>query len=92
MSDYVDADGVRWRRTGECNGCGECCQSGDPFNGERGVGALPGCPLQVMFGDLVRCTGHGTDSYYLSGCNVFPQMPDQVKDYPSCSYVFERVG
>jgi hypothetical protein len=27
-------------------------------------------------------------AYYLSGCNVWPQHPDNIKDKPSCSYRF----
>lgn len=86
---HRDADGILWRRTGSCSGCGECCSSGDPFNGERGVGEVPGaCPLLTA---AHRCAGHGSDPYYLAGCVVFPQFPAQVAAYPSCSYVFERL-
>lgn len=87
--EHRDADGTLWRRTGDCNGCGECCQS-DPFGGERGEPVVPGaCPL--LTADM-RCGGHGTDAYYLAGCVVFPQFPAQVAAYPSCSYRFEAVG
>ena len=91
--EFVDRDGTRWLRTGDCNGCGECCRNGDPFLGQRGPAEIEGaCPLLRLVDGLHRCSGHGTDPYYLGGCNVFPQMPDQIADYPSCSYRFKRVG
>lgn len=86
----VDANGVRWLRRGSCNRCGECC-AGDPFNGERGVPAVEGkCPLYSEAGGIGICFGR-SDPYYLAGCNVFPQTPEQIAGCPSCSYTFERV-
>jgi hypothetical protein len=93
VTEFVDADGTRWRRTGECNGCGECCRSGDPFLGQRGLAEVPGaCPLLRLDGGLYRCKGHGKDKYYLAGCNVWPSVPDHIVDYPSCSYEFEQMN
>jgi len=44
------------------------------------------------------CLGHTgmvprgrEDPYYLSGCNVWPDNPDQIADKPGCSYTFEWV-
>lgn len=87
--EFTEGD-VTWRRYGECNHCGECCKSGDPFEGARGEPEVPGaCPL---YREGIGCAGYGTDPYYLSGCNVWPTTPEQVVDYPSCSYSWERVN
>jgi hypothetical protein len=41
------------------------------------------------------CRGHTgavpagqEDPYYLSGCNIWPDDPHQIKDYPNCTYTF----
>lgn len=82
-----------WKRTGTCNGCGECCKSGDPFLGEEGVAEDGGCPHLVFTGELHRCSvwnaGH---PYVAAACAVFPQFPAQIEDYPSCSFSFEWVS
>lgn len=94
MGLATDSDGRTWRRTGECNRCGECCRSGDPFNGQLGPAPVEGaCPLfsLTVADGLPGCTDR-EHSYYLAGCNVFPQFPDQVAAYPSCSYEFELVS
>lgn len=79
----------RWIRTGECNRCGACCRSGDPFNGTRGPSEVPGaCPLYAEHGGIGHCTDR-TDHYYLIGCAHWPSEPDHIRDYPDCSYRFE---
>lgn len=42
------------------------------------------------------CAGHigaappgKEDSYYMSGCNVWPDNPSQIADKPRCTYKFE---
>jgi len=92
-----------WQRHGECNRCGECC-IGDPFpHGEddprrselmRQKPEREGmCPLLTFKSTdgLSACLGHGTDPYYLSGCNVWPTQPSHVAHCPSCSYKWEWV-
>jgi len=44
------------------------------------------------------CAGHigavpsgQEDPYYMSGCNVWPDHPDQIADKPHCTYKFEWV-
>ena len=58
------------------------------------------CPLLQFHigapqGDT-SCVGHigmvpegSEDPYYMSGCNVWPTVPDHIKDYPRCTYSFE---
>lgn len=87
--DCPQLDGSVWRRTGECNRCGECCKSGDPFADDQTTPANP-CRLLVTDGAAYAC-GDRTSHVYLSGCNVWPSAPEHVTPYPSCSYVFERV-
>ncbi len=82
----------QWRRVGECNRCGECCRSGDPFNGERGAGPVAGaCPLYAVGADGLGICTDRTDHYYSIGCAHWPSSPHHIVDYPSCSYRFEPV-
>jgi len=79
-------------RSGECCRCGECCKTGDPFLGELGEPPIAGaCPLLALLPDGLYACSDRQNSYYLSGCNVFPTHPDQIADKPGCSYVFTRV-
>lgn len=96
---FRHADGT-WRRTGECNGCGECCQFVDPaphaagshFTAAEHIAATePSCPLLRREGDRFRCAGHGAHPYYLAGCAAYPTHPRDLVNTPSCSYRFERV-
>jgi len=80
---------MAWVREGECNRCGECCKSGDPFGGAEGIGEFPGaCPLLVTVDGNLACSNR-QHPYYLAGCNVWPSIPEHIVDYPSCSYTFE---
>ena len=79
-------------RTGECNRCGECCATGDPFEGAMGAPEIPGaCPLLTLQFDGFHACKDRRHPYYLQGCNVWPTHPGQIADKPSCSYKFERV-
>lgn len=90
--DFVDHDGVTWRRTGVCNRCGECCRSGDPFLGEQGPAKVKGaCPLFAWESDGVGVCTDREAHYYKMACAHWPSHPTQITDYPSCSYVFTRV-
>jgi hypothetical protein len=68
--------------------------SGDPFLGQLGEPVIPGaCPLLRREPEgIYTCTDRkGIHGYYLKGPNIWPTHPDQIKDYPSCSYKFELV-
>lgn len=86
---YDDATFVR---TGECCRCGQCCMTGDPFEGALGEPEIPGgCALLTLLPDGHACKDR-QNSYYLSGCNVWPSHPGHIVDKPGCSYKFERVA
>lgn len=99
---FSHPDGV-FKRTGDCNHCGECCRAGDPVASGKAhhlamftpveladSGRVDGtCPLWRAEG---RCSGHGTHPFYRSGCHLYPQHPDDLKLTPSCSYRFEKVA
>ena len=75
-----------WLREGECNRCGDCCRSGNPFTGEPGT-----CPIaQEMPDGTIHCTDR-TNHYYMIGCRFWPSMPEHIVDYPRCSYTFKWV-
>lgn len=96
--EHVDATGVRWRRWGECNRCGECCASeGDPQNfslveladPERVAGY---CPLFRLRDGVGTCVGYRTHPFYWSGCHTAPQLPSDMADLPSCGFAWGRVS
>lgn len=92
MSHRLPLAEPAWRRVGECNRCGECCRSGDPFNGELGAPSIAGaCPLYRESDGLGACADRA-HPYYLGGCASWPSEPEHIADYPSCSYRFEPVS
>ena len=76
---------MTWVRHGECNRCGSCCK-GDPFTGS----AEGMCPLFRWHEKVGECTDR-QHPYYLAGCNVWPQRPEQLRDHPECSFTFDWV-
>lgn len=81
---------MAWIRSGECNRCGECCNSGNPGQLADVTPVVPGaCALYRIGEDGKGMCSNRNHEYYLSGCNVWPSHPDQIVDYPSCSYTFE---
>jgi hypothetical protein len=53
------------------------------------------CPLYELHHGAPEgdgfCIGHNLPNqhgYYLSGCNVWPEHPNQIADKPGCSYKF----
>lgn len=84
------ADLITELRVGTCDRyCGACCMSGDPFNGERGVGQIPGaCPLLTRDPDGRYSCSDRNDPYYRNGCHLFPTIPAHVASYPTCTYRF----
>lgn len=98
--EYVDGDGTRWLRAGECTHCGACCMGGDPsilnpqFTDEQRSARTveEHCPLLRFADGRSACTGHGRHPFYLGGCNTFPTRPEDIADIPQCGYRFERAG
>jgi len=81
-----------FERSGECCRCGQCCMTGDPFEGEMGEPEISGaCPLLSFHAGLYTCIDR-QNPYYLNGCNVFPTHPGQISDKPGCSYKFQKVA
>ncbi len=83
---------MAWKRSGECNGCGDCCK-GDPFDGAKGAPEVADyCFFFRWHGPSGRCVDRTeTNPYYLSGCNVWPTDPTNIADKPNCSYSFTEV-
>lgn len=97
---------MSWVRKGECNRCGDCCMSGDPFNGELGEGEIKGvCPLfkfvyedgkklgtcKVRTGEVSKDSHVYIKNYTTNACELWPSIPEHVAMYPNCSYSFEWV-
>lgn len=84
--EFTTSDGVTWRRTGSCNGCGGCCNSGNP---------IPELTPVVEWACALYREGVGCSNkehpYYLAACASWPSKPEQIVEYPDCSYRFERV-
>jgi hypothetical protein len=56
------------------------------------------CPLYEIREGLGFCIGHigvvppgQEDPYYMAGCNVWPEDPSQIQNYPNCTYTFTWV-
>lgn len=92
--------GEKWRRTGYCNRCGNCCDdSENVFKDVDGNGNVPGLE-QVVPGkcayfrwdenNLAVCLGRETE-YYKNGCAYIPTKPEHVLEWPDCSYNFEKI-
>lgn len=93
-----------WVREGSCCRCGECC-TGTPPEELRVTDLMKRdpvvegmCPLYEIHHGASEgegfCIGHeppNQDPYYLSGCNVWPDDPSQITNYPSCTYRFTWV-
>lgn len=98
--EFVDPDGTRWQRTGECTQCGQCCLGGDPSiqnpvftDAERAAATIGGhCPLLRLTDAEYNCAGHGQHPFYLGGCNTFPVRPADIADIPECGYRFVQVN
>jgi hypothetical protein len=84
---------MAWVREGECCRCGECC-TGDPMREDmQRPGEVEGfCPLYALLPDGEHGCSDRSHSYYLAGCNVWPQHPDNLIGKPSCSYTFRWEG
>ncbi len=94
-----------WVRDGECCRCGECC-TGTPPEGLRVTDLMKRdpvvegyCPLYEIHDGVGFCAGHvgvvpegQEDPYYMGGCNVWPDDPNQITNYPSCTYTFTWKG
>ncbi len=80
---------LQWKRTGECNRCGACCRSGNAFGDDRPGPIAGACALYDEHDGVGICTDR-EDHYYQIGCAHWPSEPDHIRDYPECSYRFER--
>lgn len=74
-------DGITYKRTGYCCQCGECCHGCPALmwleQNKRGI-----CADRVI-GLKQRC---GQD------LKTWPTAPEQIQNYPSCTYKFEVVN
>lgn len=96
-----------WIRSGRCTRCGQCCQGTPPPGISTLVDTHPPavagyCPLfEWRAGNAEGpgfCIGHTgavpegkEDSFYMAGCNVWPDHPDCIKDFDQCTYTFTEV-
>ena len=73
-------DGTLYKRYGCCCKCGECC--------------LPTCPINALIlqPDGTHICSKRTDHFYLSGCNIWPTMPEHIQNLPKCTYKFELIN
>lgn len=92
-----------WVRKGDCNRCGDCCKTGDPFVGQLNItprvdGA---CPLFKFNSDGLGTCMYRTGeiisdnilikNYTENACSKWPQAPEQIEGFSNCSYTFEWV-
>lgn len=97
-----------WVRSGYCCRCGECCKGDPYEGRDdqrtplmRRAPSVQGyCPLFEWHAEGEGfCVGHigavpagQEDGYYMGGCVHWPDHPDQLKDYPRCTYSFTWVN
>lgn len=96
-------DGSRWRRTGYCSQCGDCCDDniGNHYFAEKDGDGNPGGLEQVVPGKCAYfrwgqdgkslCTGRNT-AYYKNGCAYSPSKIEHVMNWPNCTYQFEKIS
>ena len=97
---FESITGEKWRRTGFCNRCGNCCLDTEnifkDMDGNYEPGGLeqvvPGKCAYFRWGEdgLAMCLGRDT-KYYKSGCVFAPSKKEHVEDWPDCSYTFEKI-
>jgi hypothetical protein len=89
----------QWRRVGQCNRCGACCKSGDPFapreprsarfrpcsyyHEQDGVGE---CTLRTM----AEPPAHAV--LLMNSCRSWPARPVENRPYPNCGFSFEPIN
>lgn len=93
--------GERWKRTGYCSRCGNCCNDSEnifkEFDGNNEpnplVQVVPGKCAYFRWGEdgLAQCTGRDT-LYYKSGCVVSPTKIEHISNWPDCTYRFEKIA
>jgi hypothetical protein len=90
---------MAWQRGGYCCRCGDCCKGVPPALADQPEEVSGYCPLfswsQPSAEGPGFCRGHtgavpaGEENfYYLSGCNVWPESPDNIQGYQNCTYTF----
>lgn len=94
-------DGSRWRRTGYCSQCGDCCvDDDDGFFEMDADNNSPGI-MSVVHGKCAYfrwddngkavCTGR-TTRYYNKACAFMPSKIEHVQQWPNCTYKFEKIS
>lgn len=82
----------KWRRTGECCRCGDCCK-GQFETGEADPAVNGGyCTLFRWAAPGEGFCSDRSHPYYLRGCCDWPTKPEHLLDKPRCSYRFEPVS
>lgn len=96
-------DGSIWKRSGYCNRCGNCCEDTENvFQTEDGnfqpiseplVQVVPGKCAYFRWDEsgLATCTGRDT-LHYQMGCKFLPSKIEHIRDWPNCSYTFEKIS
>lgn len=92
--------GERWKRTGYCSRCGDCCEDTENIFKEFDGNNQPGGLEQVVSGKCAYfrwdennqavCTGRDT-LYYKNGCVYSPSKIEHLKTWPNCTYKFEKI-
>lgn len=94
---HADADDRQWRREGECNRCGECCRSGDPFAPRvpKSARQRP-CSYYRERDGVGECVARamtdppGRVQRYLEiACYPWPSAPSCLVGYDRCGFSFE---
>jgi hypothetical protein len=97
---FESITGEKWRRSGSCSRCGNCCDDTENIFKDMDGNYEPGGLEQVVPGKcayfrwdengLAMCVGRDT-TYYKSGCNYAPSKKEHIVDWPDCTYNFEKI-
>lgn len=94
-------DGSRWRRTGYCSNCGDCCNDDDDgFLLVDANGNSPGIQTTVhgkcayfRWDENGKSVCMGRDTYYYQiACAFMPSKKLHVDSWPNCTYHFEQIS
>lgn len=97
---FEGLDGTRWRRTGYCSNCGDCCNDDDDGFLEMDANANSPGIMTTVHGKCAYfrwdengksvCTGRDT-YYYRNACAFMPSRKLHVDSWPNCTYNFEQI-
>jgi hypothetical protein len=92
--------GEKWKRTGYCSRCGNCCDDIENIFAEVDGDGNPGGLEQVVPGKcayfrwsedgLAGCVGRETQ-FYNNGCAFAPSKIEHIVNWPNCTYNFEKI-